>query len=127
MELSTDSSSYGTPRHTRAQNYFQLLEVVGGMGSMPGTPVRLEGRSRRGSWLESGDGAGIQEEEDGNAPSGVFSSGVMAEGYFEAFFKEEYRLGMGANGSVFLCQVRPSVRVCIVCWPYFVDRFTARP
>jgi hypothetical protein len=29
----------------------------------------------------------------------------MAEGYFKAFFKEEYRLGMGANGSVYLCQV----------------------
>jgi hypothetical protein len=30
----------------------------------------------------------------------------MAEGYFKAFFQEETRLGMGANGSVFLCQVR---------------------
>lgn len=28
----------------------------------------------------------------------------MAEGYFKAFFQEEYRLGMGANGSVYLCQ-----------------------
>lgn len=28
----------------------------------------------------------------------------MAEGYFEAFFQEEYRLGMGASGSVYLCQ-----------------------
>lgn len=28
----------------------------------------------------------------------------MAEGYFKAFFQEEYKLGMGANGSVFLCQ-----------------------
>jgi hypothetical protein len=30
----------------------------------------------------------------------------MAEGYFKAFFQEEARLGMGANGSVFLCQVK---------------------
>jgi hypothetical protein len=29
----------------------------------------------------------------------------MAEGYFHTFFKEEMRLGMGAGGSVFLCQV----------------------
>jgi hypothetical protein len=29
----------------------------------------------------------------------------MADGYFKAFFQEEYRLGMGANGTVFLCQV----------------------
>ncbi|EEB90738.1 hypothetical protein MPER_11017, partial [Moniliophthora perniciosa FA553] len=28
----------------------------------------------------------------------------MAEGYFKAFFQEEYKLGMGANGSVYLCQ-----------------------
>ena len=35
----------------------------------------------------------------------VFPVESMAEGYFKAFFKEEYRLGMGANGSVFLCQV----------------------
>lgn len=28
----------------------------------------------------------------------------MAEGYFKAFFQEEARLGMGANGTVFLCQ-----------------------
>ncbi|GJE86683.1 serine/threonine protein kinase-like protein [Phanerochaete sordida] len=28
----------------------------------------------------------------------------MAEGYFKTFFQEECRLGMGANGSVFLCQ-----------------------
>ena len=29
----------------------------------------------------------------------------MAEGYFKTFFQEEFKLGMGANGSVFLCQV----------------------
>lgn len=28
----------------------------------------------------------------------------MAEGYFRKFFQEEYRLGMGAYGSVYLCQ-----------------------
>ena len=31
---------------------------------------------------------------------------AMAEGYFQTFFKEEYRLGMGASGTVYLCQVR---------------------
>ncbi|OBZ78055.1 putative serine/threonine-protein kinase iksA [Grifola frondosa] len=35
---------------------------------------------------------------------GAFRAENMAEGYFKAFFKEEYRIGMGANGSVFLCQ-----------------------
>ena len=28
----------------------------------------------------------------------------MAEGYFDAFSREESKLGMGANASVFLCQ-----------------------
>jgi hypothetical protein len=46
-----------------------------------------------------------------SSPAGIDSDNVftpesMAEGYFKAFFQEEARLGMGANGSVFLCQVR---------------------
>ena len=37
----------------------------------------------------------------------MFTPETMAEDYFKAFFQEEAQLGMGANGSVFLCQVRP--------------------
>lgn len=33
-----------------------------------------------------------------------FGADAMAEGYFDTFFREEKKLGMGANGSVFLCQ-----------------------
>lgn len=33
-----------------------------------------------------------------------FGTDAMAEGYFDTFFREEKKLGMGANGSVFLCQ-----------------------
>jgi hypothetical protein len=43
----------------------------------------------------------------------AFASGTMAEGYFETFFREEKRLGMGASGSVYLCQV--SVHADPVC------------
>ncbi|THU97930.1 kinase-like protein [Dendrothele bispora CBS 962.96] len=39
-----------------------------------------------------------------NNNNNVFPPGSMAEGYFNMFFKEEWKLGMGANGSVFLCQ-----------------------
>ncbi|KAF8590739.1 kinase-like protein [Ramaria rubella] len=65
---------------SRAHNYFQLLEVAN-ESSRPTTPFSTPP-------LES---SGIAAE-------------TMAEGYFAAFFKEEHRLGMGANGSVFLCQ-----------------------
>jgi hypothetical protein len=44
-------------------------------------------------------------ETIGSRRNNVFSAEVMADGYFKAFFQEECRLGMGAYGSVFLCQV----------------------
>ena len=70
----------------RAPNYFQLLEVAN-ESSRPASPANA------------------------NAPSGssdgpsAFRADNMAEGYFKAFFQEVCRLGMGANGSVYLCQV----------------------
>ena len=66
----------------RAANYFQLLEVAN-ESSRPASPAR-------GSLPEQS----------------AFRAENMAEGYFKAFFQEVCRLGMGANGSVFLCQVR---------------------
>jgi hypothetical protein len=71
----------------RASNYFQLLAVANETSSRPSTPPlqapEVEPRER----------------------SSAFPPEAMAEGYFKAFFREECRLGMGANGSVFLCQV----------------------
>jgi hypothetical protein len=86
--------------------------------------------------LDTPDVSGTPSFEDGNAPDALrsvrnrlgggrlvsmdsipgtperrFGDSSMAQGYFAAFFKEERRLGMGANGSVYLCQVRS----CIVC------------
>ncbi|KAI0777737.1 kinase-like protein [Trametes elegans] len=69
----------------RAPNYFQLLEVAN-ESSRPASP------------------------EDAPAPDvppagpSAFRADNMAEGYFKAFFQEVCRLGMGANGSVYLCQ-----------------------
>ena len=69
---------------SRVHNYFQLLAVAN-ESSRPPTPFASTPGPEPAS-------AGIATE-------------TMAEGYFSAFFKEDCRLGMGANGSVFLCQV----------------------
>ena len=74
--------------YSRASNYFQLLAVSNEISSRPSTPPPA---------IENGSGSGR---------SGVFPAEMMAEGYFQAFFQEERRIGMGANGSVYLCQVR---------------------
>ncbi|EJD43284.1 kinase-like protein [Auricularia subglabra TFB-10046 SS5] len=59
---------------TRAENYFQLLAHANEAASRPATPP----------------------------PAG--RSPQMAQGYFDAFFRVEQRLGMGASGAVFLVQ-----------------------
>ena len=69
----------------RAANYFQLLEIANET-SRPASP------DNGGSPPRSSTGSAFRAEN-------------MAEGYFQAFFQEVCRLGMGANGSVYLCQV----------------------
>jgi glutaredoxin len=74
----------------RDSNYFHLLAIANETTSRPSTPpTPSESRSRRNT----------------------FPAEAMAEGYFKAFFQEESRLGMGANGSVYLCQVCVSLLV----------------
>lgn len=70
-----------SPTYPRASNYFHLLAQSSSV-SRPRTP----------------------SSTNGNEDEPTFSTGNMAEGYFDTFFKEEKKLGMGANGSVFLCQ-----------------------
>lgn len=67
-----------SPTYPRASNYFHLLAES---ASRPRTP-----------------------SSDSDNEERTFSAETMAEGYFDAFFREERKLGMGANGSVFLCQ-----------------------
>lgn len=85
----------------RVSNYFQLLQVANDSTSRPPSPPLPPTPSVPPSEASSrpSSPAGIDSDN-------VFTPESMAEGYFKAFFQEEARLGMGANGSVFLCQVR---------------------
>lgn len=78
-------------RHSRNPQYFQLLSVANESATGPPPLTAHEGDERGGT------------QNDGT--SRAFPSNTMAEGYFERFFQEEHKLGMGANGSVYLCQV----------------------
>jgi hypothetical protein len=76
----------------------------------PGTPEKsadpLDGtgvRARLG--LSTTIGGGGSESPMPGTPKRRFGDSSMAQGYFAAFFKEERRLGMGASGTVYLCQV----------------------
>ena len=112
--LSTDPAY-----HSRASNYFRLLEIANDVSSQGSTSRRSSvspslresmpddnrnsdshARSRR---RDHGDGERRQEEY--RSEKGAFPAERMAEGYFGTFFQEECKLGMGASGSVFLCQV----------------------
>lgn len=93
--------------HSRASDYFQLLAIANEASSRPPTPPLQQNQNQNGNIYE-GHGAQQQPQQQRTQ---AFSADVMAEGYFKAFFQEEFKLGMGANGSVFLCQVRIAVPV----------------
>ncbi|KAI0284664.1 kinase-like domain-containing protein [Russula aff. rugulosa BPL654] len=80
----------------RASNYFHLLQVANDSASRPPSPPLHSTHSIPSSQTDS--------RPPSPAGDNVFTPDRMAEGYFNAFFQEEARLGMGANGSVFLCQ-----------------------
>lgn len=76
--MTEDHEQPGSP-YPRAPNYFHLL-AESTSSSRPRTPPGQESSGR------------------------LFGADAMADGYFDTFFREERKLGMGANGSVFLCQ-----------------------
>ncbi|KAJ7603575.1 kinase-like protein [Roridomyces roridus] len=78
-ELEDEDPDTDVDASFRASNYFHLLQISNEISSRPSTPPPI-GDSR------------------------TFPVEAMAEGYFKAFFQEEERLGMGANGTVYLCQ-----------------------
>lgn len=90
-----DAQESGDLRN-RVANYFQLLAVANETSSRPITPVAIADE------VDAINGASNMARSSPRA----LSADAMADGYFKAFFKEECKLGMGANGSVFLCQVR---------------------
>ena len=108
--LSTDPAY-----HSRASDYFRLLAIAnerstGGI-STPHGAYRVGTSS---SSFEASDSGVLGSEETHRRnntttvpddANNAFPADKMAEGYFKTFFQEEYKLGMGANGSVFLCQV----------------------
>ncbi|KZP23449.1 kinase-like protein [Athelia psychrophila] len=89
--IDLDAADEEFPERTaRDPEYFQLLAIANETSSRPSSP----GPSPALTGGETGEGEG----------AGAFRADAMAEGYFKAFFVEECKLGMGANGSVFLCQ-----------------------
>jgi hypothetical protein len=98
--------------HSRASNYFRLLEISNVSSSRRASPS-LTGYERERRWSRSrsrtrsrGRSRTRTRIPDANgSTTSAFPADKMAEGYFKTFFQEEFKLGMGANGSVFLCQV----------------------
>ena len=114
--LSTDPAY-----HSRASDYFRLLAIanerstgISGV-SISSTPPGAYGVGTNSSFVHANDepsgsalDEGINRRNTATMPddaNNAFPADKMAEGYFKTFFQEEYKLGMGANGSVFLCQV----------------------
>jgi len=112
--LSTDPAY-----HSRASDYFRLLAIANERSTAMSRSSTPHGAYRVGtsSTFVRGDDERSDNVLDDGAHRGgttihttdnansAFPTDKMAEGYFKAFFQEEYKLGMGANGSVFLCQV----------------------
>ena len=116
--LSTDPAY-----HSRASDYFQLLAIANerstGISGSSSTPHGAYRVGTSSSFVHANDdepsgsssvlgGEGTRRRNSGTIPddsNNAFPADKMAEGYFKTFFQEEYKLGMGANGSVFLCQV----------------------
>ncbi len=94
-EANDESWNWDPAHQARAANYFQLLELSNETSSRPASPPPVE--------------VGGTSTPRSRSNGRTFPAEAMAEGYFKAFFQEEYKLGMGANGSVFLCQVCRSI------------------
>lgn len=82
----------------RVGPYFQILEQSVD-GSRASTPVQGNDTPERGD---------VRFERDRDSRTPNMEPQRSIEGYYHRFFIEEKRLGMGAEGSVFLCQVCPS-------------------
>jgi hypothetical protein len=113
--LSTDPAY-----HSRASDYFRLLAIanerstgISGI-SRSSTPHGAYRVGTSSSFVQAnddpsgsvlGEGTHRRNTTTPDDANNTFPADKMAEGYFKTFFQEEYKLGMGANGSVFLCQV----------------------
>ncbi|KAF9482726.1 kinase-like protein [Pholiota conissans] len=84
--------------HSRASDYFRLLAIANETSS------RRPSRSPSPYRVDNGRATSTLPTDENRSTTGAFPAEKMAEGYFKTFFQEEYKLGMGANGTVFLCQ-----------------------
>ncbi|KAF5363020.1 hypothetical protein D9758_012656 [Tetrapyrgos nigripes] len=97
---------------TRTSNYFNILAIANRTASEPSSSVPSSRSPSPQPYLSSPPSPSLQTHtpRDENGESTYYSDPTafppnsMAEGYFDAFFRVEKKLGMGANGSVFLCQ-----------------------
>ena len=106
--LSTDPAY-----HSRASDYFRLLAIANERSTGISSTSTPHGAYRVGTGSSNDEPSDSSVLGEGTShgrntatiPEDAFPADKMAEGYFKTFFQEEYKLGMGANGSVFLCQV----------------------
>ena len=91
--------------HSRASDYFQLLAVANDLSLRTSVPTLEHDVPHLGHLEKEKGRASSPSPEEYRSEKGAFPADKMAEGYFKTFFQEEYKLGMGASGSVYLCQV----------------------
>ena len=108
--LSTDPAY-----HSRASDYFRLLAIANERSTGISRSSTPHGAYRVASnlFVHANDEPSGTSRTTLDDASNAFPADKMAEGYFKTFFQEEYKLGMGANGSVFLCQVHICICRCM--------------
>jgi hypothetical protein len=78
----------------------ESLRSLSGTSFINGTPL---GRST--THLTQPSAQPLERDSSEEPEPGRTGNSGTSNGYYSTFFSEEIRLGMGANGSVFLCQV----------------------
>jgi hypothetical protein len=99
--------------HSRASDYFRLLEIANETSSRRPSRSPSPYRVDNGESTMGARDSRTRSPDENISTAGAFPAEKMAEGYFKTFFQEEYKLGMGANGTVFLCQVRLWILILI--------------
>lgn len=83
------------------RSYFQILEEAH-EGSRPPSPSLSSGRRGRSGTRTPTPGVGLGGGVDDDNDDMMDEGELPAKGYYERYFREEKRLGMGAEGSVYL-------------------------
>ncbi|KAF5363081.1 hypothetical protein D9758_012629 [Tetrapyrgos nigripes] len=103
---------------TRTSNYFNILAIANRTASEPSSshlhltlpnsnsnsPLTLKMANPSPPSPPTPHNENAKSPSTYHSDATAFPPSSMAEGYFDAFFRIEKKLGMEANGSVFLCQ-----------------------